>query len=168
MSWWLIALPLREAADSGVLDWAASTGCSRGVPDHLPGRQPLPTVADVLIAFRAAGCHGTAWFEVGDPDAGPGLAPCPDPSTCQSIGGLDLGEISLRVGGKISGEHPLHLGAAVESMHFRKPSTAAVLHAVCALAPIAGPILICSDSGDGAFVVWPHERAEDLTGEWPW
>jgi hypothetical protein len=166
MSWWLIALPLREAADVGVLDWATSAGCSRGVPDHLPDPQPLPTLADVLGAFQAAGCHGTAWFAV---DSGSGLAQCPDPSICWSTGGLDLGEVSLHVGGTISGDRPLHLDAAVEGMNFRKPSGAAVLHAMCALTPVAGPIMVCHDSGgDGAFVAWPHERPEDLVADWPW
>lgn len=169
MSWWLTALPLHEAARNGVLDWAASVGCSRGLPDHGPDPQPLPTLADVLSAFQAAQCHGMAWFEVGDLAAGSVLAACPDPWACQSTGGLDLGEVSLHVGGKISGEDPLPVDAAVEGIHFRKPSGAAVLHAVCALTPVAGPILVCHDSGgDGAFVIWPHERPEDLAADWPW
>jgi hypothetical protein len=166
VSWSLHVLPLHRADGESMLDWAASLGCSRGVPDHMPSPRALPSVADVVGAFRAAGCHGTAWFRVADPDAG--LPECPSASTCATTGGRDLGEVSLHVGGRISGDHPLQAGAAVEGVSFRKPSGVAVLHAVCALAAVAGPLLVCDDSGDTAFVAWPQERAEDLAGEWPW
>jgi hypothetical protein len=125
-------------------------------------------VLDVLGAFQAAGCHGTAWFEVSDLDAGPGLPECPDSMTCASTGGLDLGEVSLHVAGQADDEHPLQAGATVEGVSFRKPSGAAALYAVCALAAVAGPSLVYGTSGDQVFVAWPNERAEDLAGEWPW
>jgi hypothetical protein len=168
VSWYLHVLPLREAVRHDGLAWAASVSFSRGLPDHVPGPQPPARVLDVLGAFRAAGCHGRAWFEVSDLDAGSGLPECPDPVTCADAGGLDLGEVSLHVAGQAGGKHPLRAGTTVEGMSFRNPSGAAALHAVCALTAVTGPLLVYDDSEDQVFVVWPDERAEDLAGKWPW
>jgi hypothetical protein len=168
VSWSLFVLPLHEATRDGGLGWAASADFSRGLPDHAPGTRPPARVLDVLSAFRAAGCHGTAWFEVSDLDADRGLPQCPDPRTCASTGGLDLGEVGLHVTGQVGDKHPLQVDAAVEGVSFRKPSGAAALHAVCALTAVAGPLLVYDASGDQVFVAWPDERAEDLAGKWPW
>jgi hypothetical protein len=168
VSWSLLVLPLHEAARDGWPSLAASADFSRGLPDHVPGPQPPASVLDVLGAFRAAGCHGTAWFEVSDLDAGLGLPECPDPMSCADVGGLHLGEVSLHVAGQVSSKHPLRTGTTVESVSFRKPSGAAALHAVCALTAATGPLLVYEPSGNQMFVVWPDERAEDLAGEWPW
>jgi hypothetical protein len=168
VSWSLYVLPLHEAVRDGGLAWAASVSSPRGLPDHAPGPQPPARVLDVLAAFRAAGCHGTAWFEVSDLDAGLGLPQCPDPMACADAGGLDLGEVSLHVAGQAAGKRPLHAGDTVEGLSFRKPSGAAALHTVCALTAVTGPLLVYDPSGDQVFVVRPDERAEDLAGEWPW
>jgi hypothetical protein len=64
----LVSPPHRVAADGGP-GWAAEASFAYGVPDEAPTARELPTVADVLAAFRAAGCHGTAWFEVAGSDA---------------------------------------------------------------------------------------------------
>jgi len=141
---------------------------SRGLPDHEPGPQPPTRVLDVLAAFRAAGCHGTAWFEVSDLDADLGLPRCPDPTGCGDAGGLDLGEVSLYAAEQADCERPLQAGTTVDGVSFRKPSGAAVLHAVCALTAVTGPLLAYDPSGDQVFVAWPDERAQDLAGEWPW
>jgi len=168
VSWSLYVLPLHEAVRDGGLAWAASVSFSRGLPDHVPGPRPAARVLDVLGAFRAAGCHGTAWFEVTDLDVGLGLPGCPDPMSCADAGGLHLGEVSLHVEGQADSKRPLRTGTTVEGVSFRKPARAAVLHAVCALTAAAGPLLVYDPSADQVFVVWPGERAEDLAGEWPW
>lgn len=164
----MYAVPLHEVAGDGGLEWAASARFSRGVPDQVSEPWPLPSVTEVLNAFRSAGCHGTAWFEVGGVDAVEGLPGCPDPGTCGSAGGLDLGEVGLGVAGRVGDEQSLPAQGAVERMSFRKPVGAAVLHAVCALTPLAGPQLVFDDSADQVFVLWPGERIADVVKEWPW
>jgi hypothetical protein len=161
-------MPLHAAVHDGGLAWAASVSFSRGLPDHEPGPQPSVRVLDVLATFRAAGCHGTAWFEVSDLDSGLGLPRCPDPRGCYDDGGLELGEVSLYVAGQAGSKRPLQTGTTVDGVSFRKPSGAAVLHAVCALTAVSGPLLVYDPAGDQVFVVWPGELAEDLAGEWPW
>ncbi|HXT93018.1 MAG TPA: hypothetical protein VN714_27610 [Trebonia sp.] len=168
MSWSLFVLPLHEVLRDGGLAWAGSADFARGVPDHVPGPQSPPRVLDVLGAFRAVGCHGTAWFEVSDLDAASWLPECPDPMSCEETGGRHLGEVSLHVAGQAADKRPLRTGTTVEGLSFRKPSGAAVLHAVCALTAAAGPLLVYDPAGNQVFVVWPTERAEELTGEWPW
>jgi hypothetical protein len=168
VSWHLHVLPLHEAVRDGGPAWAASADSARGLPDHVPGPQPPARVLDVLGAFRAAGCHGRAWFEVSDLDPGLGLPQCPDPMTCADTGGMDLGEVSLHVAGQAGGEHPLQADAAVEGVSFRKPSGAAALHAACALTAVTGPLLVYEPSANQVLVVWPDEQAKDLAGEWPW
>jgi hypothetical protein len=168
VSWYLTVLPLDEAVRDDGLAWATSVSYLRGLTKHVPGPQPLVSVLDVLGAFRAAGCHGRAWFEVSDLDAGLGLPGCPDPMTCADAGGLDLGEVSLHVADRAGGQHSLQAGTTVEGMSFRNPSGTATLRAVCALTAVTGPLLVHDYSEDQAFVVWPDDQAEDLAGEWPW
>ena len=167
MSWYLNVVPLHDAVRDGGPGWAALADSARGLPDHAPGPQPA-RVLDVLGAFRAAGCHGRALFKVSDLDAGLGLPDCPDPVTCADAGGLHLGEVLLDVAGQADRAHPLQADATVEGVWFRNPSGAAALHAVCALTAVAGPLLVYGPTADEKFVVWPHDRTEDLTGEWPW
>src|SRR5690349_21844669 len=97
MSWSMLVTPLHHAAlTDGVLEWAATASFSHGVPDRVPASQRLPLVADVLAAFRSAGCHGTAWFTVEDQDTAAWLPSCPNPAECVAVGGMDVGEVSLR------------------------------------------------------------------------
>ncbi|MCW3820599.1 hypothetical protein ONA91_39825 [Micromonospora sp. DR5-3] len=99
---------------------------------------------------------------------GGGVDPdCPDPATCPSVGGLDLGEVSLGVDGASGGE-PAALNQAVADTGFRKPSGRAVLAAVVALASQAGPLLVLDDRGARAFVVSPGVDPAHLVGHWPW
>jgi hypothetical protein len=162
------AIPLHDLANEGVLEWATAASSSRGVPDRAPAPVPLPSVAEVLTAFRDAGCHGTAWFAVADAAAAPPLTECPDSDACARAGGLDLGEVSLRTVGLEGAVLAMSSHAGVEAMSFRKPSGVAVLTAVCRLTSTAGPQLVFDDSADKVFVVWPNELAEDLVSEWPW
>jgi len=134
------------------------------MPDTVPAPVPLPTVAEVLAAFRDAGCHGEAWFQIDD--ASPPLSRCPDPASCARNGGLDIGEVTLRGAGQAG--LPLTSATEVETVSFRKPSGAGALAAVRALASVSGPQLVFDDSADQVFVVWPHEREADLALEWPW
>jgi hypothetical protein len=130
---------------------------SRAVPDEAP-TPLLVRVADVLEAFRAAGRHGTTWFEVEDVDVRSWLPGCSSPATCASVGGLDLGEVSLDVVGPVEWDQPVRSAALVESVSFRKPSGTAALRATCALTSLAEPLLVFDDSGDRMFVVGPQER----------
>jgi hypothetical protein len=168
VGWSLNVIPVPGPADNEVLEWAASASFSRGVPDQPPNPKPLPSVGDVLAAFRAAGCHGTVSSNLSGTDPTAPLEECPDPAVCSSVDGLDLGEVSLRVVGQDEHDQALEPTASVEAMSFRKPVPAAVLAAACALALSAGPQLVFDDSADSVFVVWPGERADDLVAEWPW
>ena len=168
MSWSLHAIPLHEAANEGVLEWAAAASSSRGVPDRASASTPLPTVADVLGVFGDAGCHGTAWFTIVEAEAAPSLTECPNPGACARVGGLDLGEVGLRVVGQGDIGLAVPSDARVKEISFRKPSGVAVLTAVCELTLIAGPQLVFDDLADRVFVVWPDELTEDLVREWPW
>jgi hypothetical protein len=164
----LFVIPLHHAAYDGVLEWAATATYSRGVPSTMPAAVPLPTVADVLAALRHAGCHGEAWFQVGDADAAPPLMQCPDPASCAHDGGLDLGEVSVHGAEQANLGLPLGFNTRVETVSFRKPSGAGALAAVCALVSVAGPQVVFDDSADRAFVVWPGEVEADLVQDWPW
>ncbi|MDT5025251.1 MAG: hypothetical protein QOE61_1677 [Micromonosporaceae bacterium] len=62
----LIATPLHLVTQAGGWDWVTSVDNAYGLPDQSPDSGPLPTVADVLAAFRLAGCHGDAWFVVAE------------------------------------------------------------------------------------------------------
>lgn len=164
MSWSLHVMPLHIAAADGGLDWAASASFSVGLPDEPPVARALPTVAGVLTAFREAQCHGSSWFEVAGYDLSDDLPACPDPAICASIGGLDLGEVTLGV----DGDGEAGLDGAVTHLGFRKPSGNAVLVAVLALVPRAGPLLVTDDSCDRVIVVSPEDDPTQLAARWPW
>ncbi|MFG2059159.1 hypothetical protein ACGFI9_34595 [Micromonospora sp. NPDC048930] len=125
-------------------------------------------MAQVLSAFREAGCHGVPWFRVAGHDLTPDLPGCPDPATCASMGGLDLGEVSLGVVDRAAGDEPVELDQAVTDIGFRKPSGTAVLAAVVALASQAGSLLVFDDSGEHVFVVSPGDDPTHLAAHWPW
>lgn len=135
---------------------------------RIPVAQPLPAATEVLDAFRSAGCHGTNWFEIVGEDAGSRLPECPEPTYCASVGGLDLGEVSLFVTGRTSSLPPVPASAPVETVTFRKPSAHAVLRAACALASQAGAQLVFDAAGDDVCVVWPGEVARVVEDDWPW
>ncbi|RQX16537.1 hypothetical protein DDE19_14880 [Micromonospora ureilytica] len=124
-------------------------------------------MSQVLSAFREAGCHGVPWFQVVGQEVTSDLPGCPDRATCASMGGLDLGEVSLGVDGA-DGDEPVELDQAVTDIGFRKPSGTAVLAAVVALASQAGPLLVFDDSGEHVFVVSPGDDPTDLAQHWPW
>ncbi|MEV5633547.1 hypothetical protein [Micromonospora tulbaghiae] len=167
MSRHLVVAPLHAVVADGGLEWAAGAESSFGLPDEPPAAGELPTVGEVLSAFGEAGCHGVPWFQVGGHDVTRDLPGCPDPATCASTGGLDLGEVTLGVDGA-AGDEPVELGQAVTDIGFRKPSGPAVLAAVVALASQAGPLLVVDDGGEHVFVVWPGDDSAHLATQWPW
>lgn len=167
VSWSLLVTPLHCAAEDGVLEWAADTESSFGLPDEPPAARELPTVAQVLSTFRVAGGHGVPWFQVAGFDVTSDLSGCPDPATCASVGGLDLGEVSLGVEGA-DGDQPVKLDQAVTDIGFRKPASSAVLAATVALASQAGPLLVFDGSGEHVFVVSPGDDPTHLAQHWPW
>jgi hypothetical protein len=167
VSWHLLVAPLHTAVADGGLEWAAGAESSFGLPEEPPAARELPTVAQVLSAFREPGCHGVPWFQVAGHDLTRDLPGCPDPATCASVGGLDLGEVSLGVDGA-DGDEPVVLDQAVTDIGFRKPSGTAVLAVVVALASQAGPLLVFDDSGEHMFVVSPGDDLTHLATLWPW
>ena len=167
MSGWLLVTPLHSAAGDGGLEWAADAAFSFGLPDEPPPARQLPTVAQVLGAFREAGCHGLPWFQLAGHEVTNHLPGCPDPTTCSSTGGLDLGEIKLGVDGADGDEH-LDLDQSVTDIGFRKPSGDAVLGAAVALASQSGHLLVFDDGGEHVFVVSPDDDLTHLAEHWPW
>ncbi|GAA4959234.1 hypothetical protein GCM10025331_57450 [Actinoplanes utahensis] len=147
------------ALSDGMREFADGVSFTRGLPAGPIPANPPPTVAAVLAAFRAAGCHGTAWFRLSDADPAAHLPECPNPSACD---GLDLGEINIHAGQVID------LGTPVDHLAFRKPHPAAVLAAACALAGTCGPRLVFDDSCEDFFAVHPGETAAALRADWPW
>ncbi|SCL57676.1 hypothetical protein GA0070606_2812 [Micromonospora citrea] len=164
----MLVMPLRRAAEDGGLEWAAGAESSFGLPEEPPAACELPTVAQVLSAFREAGCHGVPWFQIAGHDLTWDLPGCPDPATCVSNGGLDLGEVSLGVVDGADGDEPVELDQAVTDIGFRKPSGSAVLATAVALASQAGPLLVFDDSGEKVFVVSPGDDPTHLARHWPW
>lgn len=158
VSWSILATPL-HAVQGDVLEWAASADYCHGVPNSLPPPHPLPVVAEVLTAFRKAGCHGTAWFRVEGLGAGFELA---------SGGGLDLGEVTLQPPEWEDEDAPLAPESEVGSVGFRKPQGTAVLYALCSLAQIAGALLVFDTDCDRVVVVWPGDSPVELSEHWPW
>ncbi|MBB5873069.1 hypothetical protein F4553_006503 [Allocatelliglobosispora scoriae] len=158
MSWSILATPL-HSVQPDVLEWAASASASFGVPGQLPPPHPLPVVAEVLTAFRKAGCHGTPWFRVDGLGAGFELA---------SGGGLDLGEVTLQAPDWEDQEAPLTPESEVGSVGFRDPESTAALYAICALAQIAGAMLVFDTDCERVIVVWPGDSPVSLAEHWPW
>ncbi|MFI2651820.1 hypothetical protein [Micromonospora fulviviridis] len=68
-------------------------------------------MAQVLSAFREAGCHGVPWFHFAGHDMASDLPRCSDPASCVSVDGVDLGEVSLGVDGA-DGDEPVKLNQA--------------------------------------------------------
>lgn len=161
----MVAMPLHAVVRSGDLPWVAEAEFSFGLPDEPSAAGELPTVAQVLSAFRQAGCHGDAWFRLAAPDVG--LAQCPDRAHCATVGGLDLGEVTLSVEGRRRAEL-LEPDDAVTDIGFRKPYGGAVLPAILALVSQTGPWLVCDDGVDRVFVVAPGDDPAHLAAHWPW
>jgi hypothetical protein len=166
VSWSLYVVPVDGLSRDGMADWIASAEFTRGVPEQTPPILPRPSIAAVLAAFRAVGCHGTNWFEVVGEPAGSRLPECPGTDVCDRA--LDLGEVSVYTAGRDSSLPAVAADAAVETVAFRKPDPGAVLRAACALAGLAGPQLAFDVSAAAAFVVQPGEQTEDLEEDWPW
>jgi hypothetical protein len=164
----MYVVPVDSLSRDGMTEWVASAEFTRGVPEQAPPILPRPSIAEVLAAFRAAGCHGTNWFEVAGEPAGTRLPECPGVDACLSGGALDLGEVSVYTVGRSSSLPAVAAGEAVETVAFRKPNPAAVLKAACALAALAGPQLVFDVSAAVAFVVRPGEETEELEEDWPW
>jgi hypothetical protein len=157
MSSWVLVMPLDRYP---VEDLAGRQ--VRGLPEAAPEPAPLPTVAEVLAALTAAGCHGEPWFEV-EGTSEP-LPRCPDPSDCH---GLDLGEVRLQPAERR--DDPVAALAAddrVELVAMRKPR-GGLRSAVVALAATV-PQIVFDDNLDVFVVVHPGDRAEDLAASWPW
>lgn len=165
MSWSVFVSPLHRVVAEGGPDWAVAASFTYRMPDRTPTSRPLPRVTDFLSAFRSAGCRGTAWFAEEDLDASVRLPPCPNPADCATVGGMDLGEVSLQT---VHQGEAVRANALVEVVAFRKPSSTAALHAACALTASAGALLVFDDSADHVFVVSPGDRPEDLIAQWPW
>jgi hypothetical protein len=168
VSWKLYVVPVDSLSRDGMAEWIASADCPRGVPEQTPAILPRPSIAEVLAAFRAAGCHGTNWFEVVGEPAGSRLPECPGTDVCTSSGAMDLGEVSVYTMGRTCSVPAVAADAVVETVSFRKPNPAAVLKAACALAALAGPQLVFDESATAAFVVRPGEETQDLEADWPW
>jgi hypothetical protein len=166
VSWSLLAFPLHEIAANGGWDWALDDGRTHGMPKHPPAPQPLPTAAQVVTAFRDAGCHGTAWYHIDGPGTPDELPACPNIGPCANAGGLDLGEVQL--GPRNGDREHLVPTTPIASMGFRKPVSLAVLTAMHRLSSSAGPILIYHDSASDMFVVSPHDALNELAQHWPW
>jgi hypothetical protein len=158
VSWSILATPL-HSVQGDVLEWAASAGVSIGVPRQLPPPHPLPVVTEVLTAFRKAGCHGTPWFRIDGLGSGFELA---------GGGGMYLGEVTLQAPDWEDQEAPLGPESEVGCVGFRKPEGAAALYAICALAQIAGAMLVFDTGGDAVVVVWPGDSPVSLSEHWPW
>jgi hypothetical protein len=164
----LYVVPVDSLSRDGMGEWIASADFIRGVPGQTPPVLPRPSIVDVLAAFRAAGCHGTNWFEVVGEPAGSRLPECPGTDACTSSGALDLGEVSVYTVGRSSSVPAVAADAVVETVAFRKPNPAAALRAACALAALAGPQMVFDESAVAVFVVQPGEKTADLEESWPW
>jgi hypothetical protein len=165
VSWSLLVFPLHEIAANGAWEWALDGGRSFGMPEDPPPSQPLPTAAEVVTAFREAGCHGTAWYHIDGLDTAAELPACPEYGTCAGVGGLDLGEVRLDPGNGDC-EH-LTPTTPIVRMAFRKPVSLAVLTAMHRLSASAGPMLIFDDSASTVFVVSPDNDLNQLLQHWP-
>jgi hypothetical protein len=125
-------------------------------PPHVPAPRPLPTVADVLAAFRAADAHGTWWFRV------KGVA-SPDP-----LAALDerfLGEVSLQDRSGLLEE--VDEATPVMVLSFRKGSGLAIREALHVLSRVAGEILVFIDTGPEVLVISPDSDGRALAAQWP-
>lgn len=164
MSWSLLVSPLHTLAHNAGWDWAAGVAFAYGLPDQPPPARELPTVRQILSAFRQANCHGVAWFRISGRNPSMDLPPCPDPPKCAEVDGLDLGEVSLQT----DDEDDLQLDTRVTTIVFRKPSGRAVLAAMLALASQAGPLLVFDDTADKLIVVSTDDDESRMAEHWPW
>jgi hypothetical protein len=167
VSYWLHAVPLHVLGTDG-WEWAAGASFSRGLPEHPPQPQALPTAAQVVAAFASAGCHGQAWFTLDEPTGASHLPSCPGPGECTRQGSMDLGEVTLTPAAPADRDR-LAPDTPVSGIGFRKPSAAAVLAALLALRATAGPLLVFDDiSADQVLVIHEGDQLADLATHSPW
>src|SRR5678810_1089626 len=60
-SFYVLVSPLHTRA---ARDWIAGAAFNYGLPHQAPTERDLPTIKQVLSAFRQANCHGRAWFQL--------------------------------------------------------------------------------------------------------
>jgi hypothetical protein len=110
----------------------------RRLPETLPAPQPLPTVRDLLAAFRESGTHGDHWFTV------KGRPPNPQ-------GPYDerhVGEISLTLPGfPLDGPSEVEESTELIGAGFRKGSLVAIFDAMRAFSKVAGDICVLDNDG---------------------
>jgi len=162
MSMSITLSPLHTMPDDDLRSWAGNARSRHGVPATATPAQALPTVTDVLAALRVAGCRGTAQFTVLGMDVSAWLPP----SSAGSADPNDVGETLLLPAIGQPALTPDRPVALVSFSYWR--SGLAVLRALCALTPTAGPLLAYDDSARDLFVARPGERAEELAPHWPW
>jgi hypothetical protein len=173
----MFVVPLHQIDHQELVDWSHVLSFAYGIPREPALPRSLPLVVDVLDAFAAGGCHGTAWFEVDRIDLSAAFPSCTGLAECAAAGWLDLGEVTLREpdsgvevgGGKDAGKpQPLDPESRVGSISFRKPNPDAVLRAAMMLTRSAGPLLVFDDQADRVVVVSPDDTQEELAKLWPW
>ena len=153
MSWSIYGVVLHTMTAK---DLASFPAYRNAAPPRMPAPRALPTVADVLAAFRAAGTHGAWWFRVN------GVA-SPD-----SRGPYDeryLGEVSLQDPSGLLDQ--VDETAPVSVLSFRKGSGLAIREALHELSRVAGEILVFVDTGPEVLVVSPDTDAATLAARWP-
>jgi hypothetical protein len=168
MSFYKMMAPLhtREASD-----WIAVAKRSYGIPHQTPPDRDLPSIEQVLSAFRQADCHGRVFLHVRGPSESIDLPSCPDPATCAESDGLHLGEIGLQVNDRgtpkwsQSTVDELELDAPVMAMSFRNPTRRGLFAAALALAPRAGPLVVFDDI-DTVFVVSTEDDPSQMAEQW--
>jgi len=137
VSSWTHAIVLHTMKPSELVEVArcSSIHC---LPETLPAPQPLPTVGDLLAAFRESGTHGDHWFKV---KGGP-------PSSRGPHDERHLGEISLTLPG-IPLERPDEVEESTEviGVGFRKGSRVAIFDALRAFSKVAGDICMLDNDG---------------------
>lgn len=159
MSWSAFVLPL-HACPVDVLQWVREIAGTH-VSEELPRPRPLPTVEQVLIGLRDAGCCGDAWYTIvggGDP-----ILPSCRPD---SLPDLYLGEVSITVEGAEDRSDPVRLDDRVAGLSFRKPRDG-LLRAVAALVVLGGEQVVFDILGEG-LVTGADDDEETLGTIWPW
>ena len=153
MSWSVFTVAL-HACPADVLEWVREFAPT-AIPDELPPPRPLPTVEQVIVGLRNAGCHWDSWYQIADGDH---VIP-------PSGRDLYLGEMSIKVEGADNGA-PLRLDDRVVGLSFRKPGEG-LRRAVLVLVALGGHQLVFDISGEGV-VVGPEDRADTLAESWLW
>jgi hypothetical protein len=166
MSWSLYASPLHDLDRDGMREWAAAGQATiYGLPDTPAAPRPLPLVADVLGAFRLAGCHGSFWYAPNGVATEVCVGGCVDRILCNPSVGWYLGEVTLAAPPPLEDLKLLELDTPVCFLSFRNPNQSAVLHAMYALSRVAGPMFVFAEK---KFVVSPEDSMDRMAAHWPW